>query len=213
MTRWTYGDSWERYPIEPGQVWMERTTGSKLAVVDIFHSMPGYMHEADMVYTDTPWNTGNINTFYTKAGLEERHTFEELVQVLLSYLSYTNPRVCYLEIGRQNAHHYRGLLRLLYPIVQEWPITYYRKNPMLLLRGGEEPQHYDFTGDDDGVTPGLAMQVEEWTCVADPCMGRGLTACSAFALGKSFVGTELNKRRLAVTIDRVAKQGGAWTHD
>ena len=41
-------------------------------------------------------------------------------------------------------------------------------------------------------------------------MGRGLTATTAYALGKRFVGTELNPRRLAVAIDKVAQLGGDW---
>jgi hypothetical protein len=37
-----------------------------------------------------------------------------------------------------------------------------------------------------------------------------LTGITAYQLGKRFVGTELNKRRLAVLIDEVARRGGEW---
>lgn len=43
--------------------------------------------------------------------------------------------------------------------------------------------------------------------VADLCTGRGLTLLAAHKFGAKFYGTELNKRRLAVAIDRAAKAG------
>ncbi len=41
--------------------------------------------------------------------------------------------------------------------------------------------------------------------VADLCMGRGLTAIASHKLNIEFVGTELIKRKLAVFIDKMAK--------
>jgi predicted RNA methylase len=58
----------------------------------------------------------------------------------------------------------------------------------------------------------MAMMHEIFECVADLCMGRGLTGISAYKLGKKFVGTELNKRRLAVLIDKTSQMGARWSH-
>ena len=44
----------------------------------------------------------------------------------------------------------------------------------------------------------------DFECVADPCMGLGLVGYYANKYGKRFVGTELNKYRLAVCCERVA---------
>lgn len=42
----------------------------------------------------------------------------------------------------------------------------------------------------------------------DLCMGRGLVGYHAWKARRRFVGTELNPRRLACLLDRVAKDGG-----
>ena len=56
-----YGDSWERFPIEPGQSWALEN-GSRVAVHNIFDPLPWWM-EADLLFVDPPWNLGNINNF------------------------------------------------------------------------------------------------------------------------------------------------------
>lgn len=165
-----------------------------------------------MIYTDPPWNTGNINSFYTKAGIEMRRTFEEFTKVLFCHIAKIDPFICYLEIGKQNVEVYLSELKKIYRYVQAWQITYYRKNPSYLLRGSYMPTTFDFTGMDDMDTPYQAMLHETFSCVGDLCMGRGLTGTSAHRLGKPFVGIELNKRRLAVLIDKTTQAGARWSH-
>ena len=48
---------------------------------------------------------------------------------------------------------------------------------------------------------------ENYECIADLCMGRGLVAVNAAKNKKSFVGTELNPKRLAVTLERLHNLG------
>ncbi|MDD3984108.1 MAG: hypothetical protein WC119_07380 [Synergistaceae bacterium] len=208
--RWTYGDSWEKYSIEAGQLW--RAGESQVAAHDLFDGLPDYMLEADLIYTDSPWNTGNINSFYTKAGIDESRTFEEFTKVLFHHIAAIAPVVCYLEIGKQNVELFKEAMADQYKAVQTWQVTYYRKKPSYLVRGSQTPTSFDFSGYDDMDTPILAMQHENFNCVADLCMGRGLTGISAYKLGKKFVGTELNKRRLAVLIDKTTQMGAMWSH-
>jgi hypothetical protein len=208
---WSYGDSWERFPIEPGQIWRERA-GSKVAVLDLLTSIPDFMERADLIYCDPPWNTGNVNSFYTKAGIKERHTFAEFVDALFEAVAIIYPRACYIETGKQNHENLLLEMGAIYSAVQSWQITYYKKNPSYLIRGGHEEQPFDFSGQDDMQTPFLAMEHESFSCVADLCMGRGLTGITAYKLGKRFVGTELNKRRLAVLLDKTTQMGARWSH-
>lgn len=208
--RHRYGDAWEKFPIRRGEVWVEVGTGSKVAVWDLFDGLPGFMLEADLVYTDPPWNTGNMRSFYTKAGMITLATFVGFTRILFDRISAIAASACYLEIGGQELGVFKSCMALIYPVVQVWPVTYYRKNPSWLLRGGQDGIEVDFAGADDMNTPQLAMEAEEFSCVADLCMGRGLTAVTAHRLGKRFVGTELNQRRLACAIEKVAKKGGVW---
>lgn len=209
--KWLYGDSWEKYPIEPDEIWIEKKTESALSVFDLMNGLPSFMYDADMVYSDTPWNLGNITSFYTKAETEYRvFSFNEFTSKLFEHIAQINPNICYLEIGRQNFDLFVDNMKLIFPVVQSWDIVYYKKNPNKLIRGGYITQEFDFTGYDDEKTPLLAMKNESFNCVADVCMGRGGTAIAAYSINKRFVGTELNKRRLAVAIEKIAKYGGEW---
>jgi hypothetical protein len=210
MTDWKYGDSWEKYPIIVGETWIEERMNSCVAVWDLFDGLPEFMLSADLVYTDSPWNTGNLRGFYTKAGQRTAKTFREFTETLFGHLVNIAAPTCYLEIGKQNVDAFTKRLADVYPCVQSWPVTYYRKNPSWLVRGGIRKAAVDFSGMDDMNTPGVAMENEAFSVVADLCMGRGLTAITAFSMSKRFVGTELNARRLAVAIEKVAKMGGTW---
>ena len=206
-----YGDSWEKFPIRAGEMWIEESSGSQLAVWDIFDGLPAFMLNADLIYCDPPWDTGNLRSFYTKAGKGDRPAFESFAEVLFARLMEIGPPACYLEIGGRNLEVFLGRLAQIYLVVQSWPVTYYRKNPSWLVRGGHERCAVDFSGMDDIDTPRLALESERFSCVADLCMGRGLTAVTAYNLGKRFVGTELYRRRLACAIEKVAKAGGKWS--
>lgn len=209
--KWNYGDSWEKYPIEPGQVWTEIKTGSQFAVHDITMPIPAFLCNADMVYCDPPWNMGNVNSFYTKNGTSPSiKEFSDFYNHLFSSVSQIKPQVCYLEIGKKHLSDFTEKMSDIFPVVQTWPVTYYRKNGSYLIRGGEKMTVFDFSYRDDMDTPALAIHHENLDCVADLCTGRGLTAISAFKLGKRFVGTELNKRRLAVAIDKITALGGQF---
>lgn len=207
--KFLYGDSWEKYPIRPGETWRE-THGSAVAVADLFEGVPSFMGNAEMVYSDTPWTTGNLKTFYTKAEKACRHTFDEFAEKVFQHIGWIRPKVCYLEIGRENVGIYERKLRNIYAVVQSWDIVYYRKHPMKLLRGGAALQAFDFTGMDDEKTPWAAIANETVKSVADFCLGRGGTLVAAFKHGIPCYGSELNPRRLAVAIEKVVKLGGTW---
>lgn len=204
--RWRYGDAWERFPIEPGQVW--GVGDSRVAIHDVFDPLPGFMLAAELLYVDPPWNAGNINAFYTKAGLSHIYRrYEHFVAVFFERIREINPRVCYLEMGRQHADWIYSLLP--FPHRQRWPVTYYRTQPCWLFRGSlDGPVDHDFTGIDEARIPAIVARLEPAGVIGDLCMGRGLTGLAAYRAGKTFVGTELNARRLACLLAAIAKLGG-----
>lgn len=210
-TRWRYGDSWEKYPIKPNEIWEEKNTGSKLQVIDIFDGLPEFMKVCDMLYIDPPWNKGNISSFYSKAGLQPRGNFNDFISILFQHIKSISPRTCYMEMGKQNIKLVEEKMKECFPAVQKWEITYYRKNPCFLIRGSDSPTLEDFTYEDDMKTPLHAIKSEK-NCetVGDLCSGRGLIPLSAFKSGKKFMGTELNPRRMACTIEKITKLGGLF---
>ena len=209
MTKWLYGDAWEEYPIEAGEVWGVPANGSRVAVHNIFEPLPPFMLRADMLFADPPWNLGNINTFYTKAGRSDYlSSFAAFESVLFARIAEIDPRICYLEVGAQAVERWERALRVLYPTVQRWDVLYYRRSPCHILRGSHgAAQRFDFSGMDEATVIAKAGQIEEYGVLGDFCMGTGLVGLSAWAAGKPFVGTEINKRRLAVLLQKLARQG------
>jgi hypothetical protein len=213
-SKWRYGDSWERYPIDKGEVWTHAESGSKVAVHDIRDPLPAFMRGVDLVYVDPPWSQGNANSFVTKAGLSSYvDGFEGFLDTLFARIAEIGPGVCYVEMGAQHAWDALARIGERFPARQMWPITYYRKHPCYLIRGGSHPTGIDFTGLDDERTPTAAILADTPRSVADLCTGRGLTLLAAHAAGCRFAGTDLNRRRLAVAIDRAAKQGVTYAPD
>ena len=51
---------------------------------------------------------------------------------------------------------------------------------------------------------------EQYECVADLCIGRGLVAGAAYQAGKRFVGTELNCKKLSLLLSRLNKMGAEY---
>lgn len=211
--KWLYGDSWEKFPINDDEIW--KAGQNLLSVRDLtnlndlnFFGIPQF----DMSYIDPPWNTGNINSFYTKAGLSEKKEFETFIEKLLILIKQHSPKLNYLEMGSQNLDFVKDLIVSLNGTVTNvWKIKYYQKHPCFLIRytfGTTSIVDFDFTGIDDDFTPRFAMQFEpNVNSVLDLCTGRGLTGRTAHSLGKTFFGTELNKRRLACLIDFYNQQG------
>lgn len=208
MTEWKYGDGWEQFPIEPGEVWGIPANGSKVAVHNIFDPLPPFMFQADLLFIDPPWNVGNLNSFYTKAGREDyQDSFTPFTDVLFRRIAEIAPTTCYIEIGNQYVNEWRGRLANLFPVVQHWPVVYYRKNPTNIIRGSGRATDCDFTGLDEAKVIAQVGQVERYRVMGDLCMGQGLVGLSAYDAGNPFVGTELNKRRLGNLLKKLAKRG------
>jgi len=204
--KWTYGGAWERFPIREGEVW--QAGGGLLAVHNLFEPLPEFMHKADLIFIDPPWNLGNLNTFYTKAERVDYQTsFDVFSDAVFMRIEEISPQICYIEIGKQNVDNFRKRLERLYPVVQAWPVTYYRKHPCWILRGSASETTADYTGMDESVVIKAVGQREKYRCIGDFVMGRGLVGLAAHAAGKEFVGTELNPRRLACLLSALAEQG------
>ena len=208
VEKWKYGDSWEKFSINEFEIWSAGE--NKMLCADIAKvteedmSVLLYDQKVDMVYVDPPWNQSNISSFRTKAGIKERQDFETFINILLLKIFRHCRLVGYIETGKQNISMLMDKLKTYTNEILEYDVTYYGNKPSKIIRfkiGRALLKDVNLNGFDDEDTPYVAMRNEMPTSVIDFCMGRGLTARTAFSLGIQCFGIELNKRRLANVLE------------
>ncbi|HZK18933.1 MAG TPA: hypothetical protein VFD15_06420 [Clostridia bacterium] len=208
VSRWNYGDAYKRHPIGTGGILFR--DGSRLQVHDIFDPLPEFMKEADLLFIDPPWNLGNLNTFYTKAGIKERVvSFRNFYLRLFECIKTISPNVCYVEVGKQSLAEFITEMKKLYRHVTFYNSTYYHNKSRIcyVVRGSKKRKTLplDYMDEEDIIA--WVCENEEYSTIGDLCMGRGLVAIHAYKNGKRFVGTELNHRRLSVAVEKVRELG------
>jgi hypothetical protein len=166
------------------------------------------MLDSDIIYTDPPWNKQAANSFITKANANGKvENFSEFYTAMFGCLSRIRPRVAYCEIGKDHVDEFEAEMGRIFPVVQTWAVVYAAGTKCFLIRGGASPTTHDYHFADSRYTPGKAIENEKARSVGDLCTGMGGTAVAAHTYGATFYGTELNKRRLAVTISKLHKIG------
>ena len=208
MPKWNYGDAYLRHPIKDNETAVFEN-GSRLKVHDIFNPLPDFMRSADVIFVDPPWNIANLKTFYTKASQECFKTFEDFYKRLFVCIADISPLVCYVEMGKQYLAESILEMKKIYPAVTFYNSSYYHKtnNICYIILGTKKNKKMalDYVDEEDAIAH--ICQAEDYNCVGDLCMGRGLVAMGAAKNSKKFVGTELNSRRLSVAMEKLYKLG------
>lgn len=209
-----YGNSFERFPCDGMRI--EFRDGSKLQAHDIMYPLPEFMSEADIIFTDSPWNSGNLRSFYTKSQIFPNFdaNFDTFYKRLFECIGQISPRVAYLEIGKEHLADYIYEAKKIFRYVTFFNSGYYHKasNLCYVVRGSQRSARgikYDGIDEEDIIKHVCAE--EEYDCIGDLCMGRGLVAVNAYTAGHRFVGTELNHKRLSVAIERLCNLGAEYT--
>ncbi len=206
--RWNYGGACERHTIAGQRVTF--ADGSIVQPHNLFDRLPDYMLSADLLFVDPPWNVGNINSFYTKAGRDDhQESFDPFASRLFDAIGRIKPKVCYLEVGKEHLADFITGLRYLYGNVTFYNSTYYHKKENLcyVVRGSSKRKKLPLDGLDEEHIIEWICANEDYSCIGDLCMGRGLVGLNAHANGRRFVGTELNHKRLAVLVEKLSKKG------
>lgn len=212
MRNWDYGEAYRQFPIDTGVAVFE--DGSRLMTHSIFDPLPAFMLEADALFIDPPWTQGNMTSFYTKADMPPPpQKYKAFYTRLFECVREINPRVCYLEIGKDHLADFIIAMREQFKAVTFYGSSYYHRagNHCYVVRGSHRGRHPKLDGIDEEDIIKWVCCNEEYSCIGDLCMGRGLVATNAYQAGRRFVGTELNHKRLSVCLERLTKLGAAYT--
>lgn len=211
--KWNYEDAYIRHPIKPGEV-AAFDNGTLVAVHDIFNPLPRFMLQADCIFVDSPWNLGNIRSFYTKADqILDLDSFTLFYKRLFECIKEIHPAICYAEIGKEYLPEFVFEMKKLYKYVTFYNSTYYHKkdNICYVVRGNSKAKKpkLDYLDEEDIIK--WVCENEAYGCIGDLCIGRGLVAQYAYAAGKrKAVGTELNHKRLSVLLERMLKLDASY---
>lgn len=208
-----YDGSIDEYPIKEGEIY-ELTNGSKIQIADITRGIPSFLRQADCVFIDPAGSKGVLKSYYTKAEKEcPIQTFGEFVEHISRCVTEISPTRLFVECFMRNREQLESMVRNLYPHVKVYNATYYHRpeNKAWIIQGSYNPEEYEFEGMDEWDIVFKLCKEVPFTSIADFFMGQGLVAEAAFAAGKQFFGSDMNRNRLAVAINRVAKKGGVWS--
>lgn len=207
MARWDYGEFYKQYDMQ-GDIHIG--TGV-VRVHDIFDPLPEFMKEADVVFCDPPYNQSALSSYYTKAGVPKRADgFEGFFYRFIECLDIIDAKLVILEVGNAQTPMYLKALHDIYKHIIIKPSYYYgnKSQTCTIICASNEPipealENLPFM-DEEKVIEYICKNIE-YSCIADPCMGKGLVGYYSNKYGKRFVGTELNPKRLAVCCERVTK--------
>ena len=215
-----YGDFWEKYPIEAGELWAvgeHRFFVSDVENPDTYLGALKLLPKIDVMFIDPLWNNSHAKGFLTKANFERRTTMATLWDHVLELIARIGPSTIYLEMGFQWVDRVQEDLEgLLRSPASRYNVRYGRsttytsaqaKHPCYLLRlssSGSVAPPLEGLDDMTATRKALSWEAKNGAeVVFDCCAGRGLTAKAATECGMTSINMELNKRRLANAISKV----------
>lgn len=178
-------------------------------VHDIFDPLPEFMMQADCIFSDPPCSKGNLRSFYTKAEIDQQNKeFSAFQERFFECVDQIKPLLLVLETFKANHEAFLEMVKARYQNVKVFDSMYYRnkKNHCYIIVASNDeidPEFDKIDGmDEEDVIEWLCLYAP-FSCIGDLCMGKGLVGFYANKYGRKFVGTELNKKRLAVLLERI----------
>lgn len=200
--KWEYGGAYKRFNMA-GVI--DLPNGSQVQVHDLTHGTPAFMRRADTIFTDPPCSPGNLKTFYTKADKELQVAFNAFEDALFACLATISPQHLFFEVFKANKDRVHERIKALFPFTRVYDSCYYNRpaNRCWIIQASKSslPAPYPINGMDESAAVAWLARNHAYSVFGDPCMGQGVVGREAFLAGKPFVGTELNKKRLAVLVE------------
>lgn len=203
MSAWEYGEAYKRYDMEG----LIKAGSGVVKVHNIFEPLPEIMMQADCIFCDPPCSKGNLTSFYTKADRTDYpNSYMLFAERLFECIDEIAPDTVFLEVFASNRDYFMEQCKARFPYVREYATTYYHKksNKCWIIQASHTTNAvYPFEGMDEENVIEYICAKHPYNCIGDLCMGRGLVGFFANKYKRYFVGTELNKKRLAVLLERI----------
>lgn len=198
--KFNYGNFHLKYDME-GEI--KIGTGI-VQVNDLFNGLPAFMKQADCIFVDPPCSKGNLKSFYTKNESILKSDFDNFNKHLFKSIQEIKPSRVFIEVFKSNKSSIEDFVKSEFPNSSTTLSYYYHdKNKKCWIIEGSTSSLVDLPyQDEQSIIEHICKNVM-FNCIADPCMGRGLVGYFANKYNKKFVGTELNKKRLAVLLERI----------
>lgn len=181
----------------------------KIKVHDIFDDLPEFMKQSDCLFIDPPCSRGNYKSFYTKADKAVRKDIDCFNGRLFELIDEINPKHLFIETFKSNNETIFNRLNDRYGTnIKEFNSFYYgsQKNVCYILYAYlDDNNQFEIPYIDEEKAIEFICKYLEFDCIGDLCMGKGLVGFYANKYNKKFVGTELNKKRLACLIEHIIK--------
>lgn len=205
MNNWEYGGAYKNYNMDG----LIKAGTGLVKVHNIFDPLPSFMKQADCIFCDPPCSKANINSFYTKADRTDyQESYEPFAKRFFECVDEIAPNTVFIEVFASNHALFLEECKKRFEYVKEYNATYYHKEDCkcwIIQASNVSNATYPFEGKDEQDIIEYICEKVPYNCIGDLCMGRGLVGFYANKNGRYFVGTELNKKRLAVLLERIEK--------
>ncbi|ELY1992972.1 hypothetical protein SL054_002334 [Flavobacterium psychrophilum] len=202
MSKFEYRGFYEKHNME-GEILLGNGV---VKVHDIFDELPEFMKQADCLFIDPPCNEGNLKSFYTKADLEKRNSILKFNNRLFELIDEINPKHLFIEVFKSNFDEIFSKLNERYGTnMTVFESYYYGKatNKCWVFYASLGDINFEIPLLDEEKAIEHICKNLDFECIGDLCMGKGLVGFYANKHNKKFVGTELNKKRLACLIEHI----------
>jgi hypothetical protein len=183
---------------------IELPNKSKVKVCDLINKMPNFMKRANILFIDPPCSQGNMTSFYTKADKINNNKYELFYKSLFKRIDEIKPDLLFLEVFKSNKDIFFQKCKDIYKYIFVYDSFYYnnKKNKCWIIQASNKiNKKYDINNiDEEKVIKWICKNIK-YNCIGDLCMGTGLVGKYSYLNKKSFVGIELNKKRLAILVD------------
>lgn len=189
---------------------------SVVKVHDIFDPLPEFMNRADMLFIDIPYNQSLLTNFGNREGVilspNNPGDFQSFIVRIGDCIELIGAEHSFVEVGKNALADIIFILRDIYKYVTFYNASYYHRaeNKCYIIHATDDYKNRRYSvledKDESDIVKWLCNNLS-FDCIGDLCMGQGLVGLAAYEAGKPFVGTELNERRLANLLQKLAKKG------